>query len=76
VTEGASILGFSPSLGYKTIYKNIYSRRYESDLHADRQSEPTTHLFDLTSDRHFGEEQADCAAKIIGILQLRPLVSG
>ena len=27
VPEGASILGFSPNIGCKTIYKNIYSRK-------------------------------------------------
>jgi len=57
VLEGASILVFSQHPGCKTIYKNIYSWKYESVSHADRQPEHTTHLFDLKSDRHFGEEQ-------------------
>ena len=57
VLEGASILVFSSHPGCKTIYKNIYSRKYESVSHAGRQPEHTTHLFDLKSDRHFGEEQ-------------------
>jgi hypothetical protein len=57
VPKGASILGFSPNHECKTIYTNIYSQRYESDSHADRQSEPSTHLFDLTLDRHFGKGQ-------------------
>jgi hypothetical protein len=55
--EGASILDFSPHPGCSTIYKNIYCRKYESVSHADRQEEHAAHLFELTSDRHFGKGQ-------------------
>jgi hypothetical protein len=38
-----------------TSYKNIYSRKYESVSHSCRQEEHAAHLFELTSDRHFGK---------------------
>jgi hypothetical protein len=55
VPEGASILGFSQSLGCKTIYKNVYSGRDDPALHPDSETGYATYLFDLTVDRYFGE---------------------
>jgi hypothetical protein len=56
--DGASILDSSPHPACSTICKkNIYAWIYESVTHADRQEVHPAHLFELTSDRHFGKGQ-------------------
>jgi hypothetical protein len=52
VPEGASILGFSPNIGRKTIYMNIYSRKKWSGFAPRQLNSIRTHLSDLTADRY------------------------